>query len=241
MKKIKIQIVIILNLLSAYSYAQSFDDEKVAAVNFITRMYNSSPFEGTKQLESDDKQYSIVAVSLTKTNQDSEPANYSKALSKAQVAAEQGFAEPTIKFEMLFMDDGKENRKVTYLFLCETLSDFVVKTIKKKAFDGARIISAPTNKYLIAVVTLDNAKYASATMRDKAAHMKAKQMTNILLNGSVITSDVVIKTDENDKSVTVSSTEIVKENSMGSINGLELLKAQEINPNYTTYIYYSKI
>jgi hypothetical protein len=226
---------------SNFCFSQSFDDEKVAAVNFITRMYNASPFEGTKQLENDDKNYSIVAVSLTKTNQNSEPTYYSKALSKAQVAAEQGFAEPTIKFEMLFMQDSKENKKVTYVFLCETLSDFVVKTIKKKAFDGARIIAAPTNKYLITVVTLENAKYTSATMRDKAANMKAKQMTNILLNGSVISSDAVIKTEETDKAVNISNTEIVKENSMGFINGLELLKSLEINSNQTTYIYYSKI
>jgi hypothetical protein len=239
MKKIQIQIVIFLNLVAACSYAQSFDDEKVAAINFITRMYNASPIEGTKQLEADDKHYSIVAIALPKTNQDSEATCYSKALSKAQVAAEQGFAEPTIKFEMLFMQGGKENNNITYVFLCETLSDFVVKTIKKKAFDGARIISAPANKYLVAVVTLDNSKYTSATMRDKAASMKAKQMTNTLVNGSVITSDIVIKTEESEKAATVSSTEIVKENAMGTINGLELLKAQEINPNQTTYIYYS--
>ena len=241
MKKIKLHIIIVISFFGFYANAQSFDNEKVAAVNFITRMYNTSPFQGAKQLEADDKHYSIVAISLTKTNQDSEVSYYSKALSKAQAAAEQGFAEPTIKFEMLFMQDGKENNNITYVFLCETLSDFVIKTIKKKAFDGARIISAPANKYLVAVVTLDNAKYTSATMRDKAASMKAKQMTNTLVNGSVITSDIVIKTEENDKTATVSSTEIVKENAMGSINGLELLKAQEINPNYTTYIYYSKI
>lgn len=235
----KLFLITTLCFIATKTIAQSFDEEKVAAVNYITRMYNNSPFQGAKQLEADDKHYSIVAIVLAKTNQDSEATCYSKALSKAQVAAEQGFAEPTLKFEMLFMQGGKENNNITYVFLCETLSDFVVKTIKKKAFDGARIISAPANKYLVAVVTLDNSKYTSASMRDKAASMKAKQMTNTLVNGSVITSDIVIKTEESEKAATVSSTEIVKENAMGTINGLELLKAQEINPNQTTYIYYS--
>ena len=78
MKKIK--IVIFLNLVAACSYAQSFDEEKVAAVNYITRMYNTSPFQGAKQLEADDKHYSIVAIALPKTNQDSEATCYSKAL-----------------------------------------------------------------------------------------------------------------------------------------------------------------
>lgn len=226
-------------LFNYLGYAQSLNEEKVAAVNFIKRMYNASPFQGPKQFETEDKKYSIVAISVTKTNQDSETEYYVKALKDAHLAAEQGFAEPTIKFEMLFMQEASEYKKVTYLFLCETLSDFVVKTIKKKPFDGARIISAPANKYLVVVVTLDNTKYASSTMRDKAANMKAKQMMNTLVNGSVITSDIVIKTEENGKAATVLSTEVVEENAMGAINGLELLKTQEIIPNQTTYIYYS--
>ena len=78
-------------------------------------------------------------------------------------------------------------------------------------------------------------------MRDKAAFMKAKQLVNTLINGSTITSDQIIKTDENDIRSEITSTEIVKEHAMGFIQGLELLFAKEIAQNKTTYVFYSKI
>ena len=78
-------------------------------------------------------------------------------------------------------------------------------------------------------------------MRDKAAFMKSKQLVNTLVNGSNITSDQIIRTDENDKSTEVTNTEIIREHSMGFIQGLALLFAKEITQNKTTYVYYSKI
>ncbi len=126
------------------------------------------------------------------------------------------------------------------VFLCTTLEEFITEMSKKKSIDGARIISAPANKYVISTVTLENAKYTSPEMRDKAAFMKAKQLVNTLVNGSTITSEQIIRTDENDKINEITSTEVVKENAMGFIQGLELLFGKEITPNKTTYSYYSK-
>jgi hypothetical protein len=77
-------------------------------------------------------------------------------------------------------------------------------------------------------------------MRDKVAFMKAKQLVNTMVNGSTITSDQIIRTDESDKRTEITSTEIVKEHAMGFIQGLELLFGKEITQNKTTYIYYSK-
>jgi hypothetical protein len=162
----------------------------------------------------------------------------SKAQSKAQLIAEQGFAEPCVKFEMIErIEKGSQN---TYLFLCTTLEEFITDIIKKKSIDGARIISSPANKYIVSTITLENAKYTSPEMQDKAAFMKSKQLVNTLVNGSTITSDQIIRTDENDKSTEVDNTEIIREHSMGFIQGLELLFAKEISQNRTTYVYYSK-
>jgi hypothetical protein len=111
---------------------------------------------------------------------------------------------------------------------------------KKKSIDGARIISAPGNKYVVSTITLENAKYISSEMRDKAAFMKAKQLANTLVNGSNITSEQIIRTDETDKRTETTSTEVVKEHAMGFIQGLELLFVKEITQNKTTYSYYSK-
>lgn len=220
-------------------FAQSFNSDKTSAINFVKRVFASSPFEGVKKLEGDGENYYAVAVTWMNIPKDSVLSIVPKAQSKAQLSAEQGFAEPCVKFEMIDrIEKGNQN---TYLFLCSTLEEFITEIIKKKSIDGARIISAPANKYIVSTITLENAKYASPEMRDKAAFMKAKQLVNTLVNGSTITSDQIIRTDENDIRAEITSTEIVKEHAMGFIQGLELLFAKEITQNKTTYVYYSKI
>ncbi len=219
-------------------YAQSFNDEKTSAINFVKRVYNSAHFEGIKKLEGEERNYYAVAVVLMNIPKDSVLSAGSKAQLKAQLVAEQGFAEPCIKFEMIDrIEKGNQN---TYLFLCTTLEEFITEMIKKKSIDGARIISAPGNKYVVSTITLENAKYISSEMRDKAAFMKAKQLANTLVNGSNITSEQIIRTDETDKRTETTSTEVVKEHAMGFIQGLELLFVKEITQNKTTYSYYSK-
>jgi hypothetical protein len=62
-----------------------------------------------------------------------------------------------------------------------------------------------------------------------------------MVNGSTITSDQIIKTDENDTRTEITSTEVVREQAMGFIRGLELLFSKEITPNKTTYVYFAKM
>jgi hypothetical protein len=234
----KLLLLLSLTIVTS-AFAQSFNDEKTSAINFVKRVYASSPFEGVKKLEGEAGNYYAVSVTLMNIPKDSLLSVVPKAQSKAQISAEQGFAEPCVKFEMIDrIEQGNQN---TYLFFCTTLEEFITEIIKKKSIDGARIISAPANKYIVSTVTLENAKYTAPEMRDKVAFMKAKQLVNTLVNGSTITSDQIIRTDESDIRTEVTSTEIVKEHAMGFIQGLELLFAKEITQNKTTYVYYSKI
>ena len=231
-------LFIISFTLATSAFGQSFSDEKTSAINFIKRVYTSSPFEGVKKLEGEAGNYYTVAVTLMNISKDSVLSVVSKAQSKAQNIAEQGFAEPCIKFEMIDrIEKGNQN---TYLFLCTTLDEFITEIIKKKSIDGARIISAPSNKYIVSTITLENIKYTTTEMRDKVAFMKAKQLVNALVNGSTITSEQIIRTDESDKRTEITNTEVVKERAMGFIQGLELLFGKEITQNKTTYVYYSK-
>ena len=233
-----ILILLVFLFLSIKSHSQSFNDEKTSAINFVKRTYNSSPFEGVKKLEGETGNYYTVALTLMNISKDSVLSVVSKAQSKAQVIAEQGFAEPCVKFEMIDrIEKGNQN---TYLFLCTTLEEFITEIIKKKSIDGARIISAPSNKYIVSTITLENIKYTTTEMRDKVAFMKAKQLVNTLVNGSTITSEQIIRTDESDKRTEITNTEVVKEHAMGFIQGLELLFGKEITQNKTTYVYYSK-
>ncbi len=226
-------------MLNLQSKAQSFNVEKTYAINFIKRAYSSSPFEGVKKVEGDGINYYVVAITLLDFSKDSALSSMLKAQIKAQQYAEQGFAEPCVKFEMVERyEKGSQN---TYLFVCTTLDDFITDVLRKKNVDGAKIISAPNNKYTIASISLENIKYSTTEIRDKAAFMKAKQMINVMLNGSTITSDQIIRTDENDLKTEVTNTETIKEHAMGFIQGLELLFSKELTTGKTTYVYYSKI
>jgi len=239
MRSFNIFIILFISFFSInIIHAQSFSDEKISAINFVKRVYSSSPFEGVKKLEGEAGNYYAVAVTLMNVPKDSVLSVVPKAQTKAQIIAEQGFAEPCIKFEMI--DRIEKDNQNTYLFLCTTLEEFITEFIKKKSIDGARIISAPANKYIVSTITLENAKYTTPEMRDKAAFMKSKQLVNTLVNGSTITSDQIIRTDENDIRTEITSTEILKEHAMGFIQGLALLFAKEITQNKTTYVYYSK-
>lgn len=180
-----------------------------------------------------------MAVAYANIPKDSPLSWVSLAQIKAQNIAEQGFAAPCVKFKMI--DYIEKGQQLTYLFLCTTLEEFITGLMKKKLIDGAKIISAPGNKYIIASISLENSKYTSSEMRDKAAFMKTKQFVNTLINGSTITSDQIIRTDESDIRTVVSSTEIVREKAMGFIQGLELLFSKDIMPNKTTYVYFAKL
>jgi len=237
---LNIQILMLIGFFSTINVtAQSFSDEKKAALNFVKRVYSSSPFEGVKKIEGDEANYYVVSVSYVNIPSDSILTMVAKAQVKAQIIAEQGFAEPCVKFEMI--DRITSGNQLTYLFLCTTLDEFMTGILKKKLVDGAKFISAPGNKFVMASISLENSKYSSAEMRDKVAFMKAKQFTNTLINGSTITSDQVIRTDESDSSTEVTNIETVREYAMGFIQGLELLFSKELTPNKTTYVYFTKI
>jgi hypothetical protein len=228
-------LLITLNFLIFELSAQSFNQDKAILTNYLKRVYASAPFEGAKKVETSDQVFNTVAVTSLAT------VTLPELIKAAQQLAEVGFAEPCIKFEMLFSLKDSSAHKATSFFLCETLGDFMLNMLRNKPFDGARIVSAPLNKYIVSSITLDNSKYASPEMRDKAGHMKAKQFVNVLVNGSTITSESIIRTDETDKATEITNTEIVKEQAMGFINGLELLTTKEIIPNKTTYLYFSKL
>jgi hypothetical protein len=62
-----------------------------------------------------------------------------------------------------------------------------------------------------------------------------------MFNGSTLSAESILRTDETDKSTEVTLTEIIREQSMGFVNGIEFLTSFESLGNKTTYIYYKTI
>ena len=234
-------LFIIISFFCTSSYAQSFNDEKTSMINYVKRLYNASLFEGARIIEGDDANFYVVAINLSNDLPGSSEKNNKIALSKAQDAAQLTFAEPCVKFEMISFIKNSNTNKTTFLFLCETLSVFVLNAYKIKPFDGSKIVATPNDKYFITVITLDNSKYTDVRERDKVAQMKAKQQANTMFNGSTITSESIMRTEESDKTVEVTTTEIIREMSMGFINGIEFLNSFESLNNKSIYLYYKTL
>ncbi len=227
--------IILAVLFSIKCEAQSYNEEKTAAINFIKRVYSSSPFEGTKTIEGENKNFFIVALNISNSNKS---PDWDSIISKAESTAEIGFTEPCVQFELIQKIDNSSY--LTYLFTCETLSSYLSAHLKKTPGDGAKVIVSNQSKFIISTITLEDSKFSNPSLRDKVASMKAKQQVNLLLNGSTISSESIINLSTNDLRNNNSISETIKESSIGFINGLQLLKTIIIKPNNTTYLFYSK-
>jgi hypothetical protein len=63
----RLLLLFALLFLNFNAYSQSFNEDKTSMVNFLKRMYNSSPFEGVKIVDDYDHQYLVSVLSLDKT------------------------------------------------------------------------------------------------------------------------------------------------------------------------------
>ena len=224
-------IFFILIFTQVSTFAQSYNADNATFVNFVKRMYTTSPFTGAKLVSGEEGSFYIAAINLPNNSNE-------QASKKAHDAAKITFAEPCVKMEMLSTLPNEFNKSTTYLFSFQPLSTFIKDAYNKQAFTGAKIISAPLVNYFVSVISLDSQKYTSVSMMDRVALIKAKQQANTLFNGSTISSDMIIKTDEHAN--IVSSTEIIREQSMGFVEGLELLSKFSDNQN-KVYIFYREL
>ena len=108
-----------------------------------------------------------------------------------------------------------------------SMTNFIKRMYKATPFEGVKIIDDYDHQYLVSVLSLDKAKYTSPSLMNRVAQVKAQSQANTYLNGSSISTDIVIKTTEQkagDKTNTVvESIESIKENAAGFSQGLELL------------------
>ena len=93
------------------SFAQGFNGDKVAFVNFVSRMYENNPFEGVKIVEDYDDAYIISVVSLSSSNYPSESTmtRVAEVKSRAQASRYINGAGVTLDMIVTTKEDGKGN------------------------------------------------------------------------------------------------------------------------------------
>lgn len=109
-----------------------------------------------------------------------------------------------------------------------TFANFIKRMYTTAPFEGVKVVDDYDHQYLISVLSLEKAKYASnPSAMDRVAQVKAQSQANTFINGATISSDLIIKTSEKKNNNTVESTvetiELIKQNAMGFTLGLEVL------------------
>ena len=127
-----------------------------------------------------------------------------------------------------------------------SMVNFIKRMYNSSPFEGVKIVDDYDHQYLVSVLSLDKTKYTSPSIMNRVAQVKAQSQANNYLNGSTISSDLVIKTTEQkngDKSSTVVETiESIKENAVGFSQGLELLNNfEDEKTKRMVFIYYREI
>ncbi|MBP6000030.1 MAG: hypothetical protein KA534_06190 [Sediminibacterium sp.] len=124
---------------------------------------------------------------------------------------------------------------------------FIKRMVTKNPFEGVKVlIDDNGNEYLISVVYLKIDSNRSNIIENRLANIKAKSQASQFINGSNMSSNILIINKEivsNQASVNTSEIiETLKEISSGFINGLELLDSFVNYENKAViYIYYKSL
>ena len=126
-------------------------------------------------------------------------------------------------------------------------SNFLKRMYTATPFEGVKIVDDYDHQYLISVISLEKAKYASESTMNRVAQVKAQSQASTFLNGATISMDMVITTKEtkdstNNVKTIVETVEQIKQNSVGFSQGLELLtNFDNADSKRMVFIYFREI
>ena len=126
-------------------------------------------------------------------------------------------------------------------------SNFIKRMYTATPFEGVKIVDDYDHQYLISVISLEKAKYASESTMNRVAQVKAQSQASTFLNGATISMDMVITTKEtkdstNNVKTIVETVEQIKQNSVGFSQGLELLtNFDNADSKRMVFIYFREI
>ena len=124
--------------------------------------------------------------------------------------------------------------------------NFLKRMFTSMPFEGIKIVDDYTQNYLVSVITLDKSKYTSMSVMNRVAQVKAQSQANTFINGSNISSELIIKTSEKKSKYStetiIETIESIKEDSYGFTKGLELLiNFDSESGKHMVFIYYNTL
>ena len=124
------------------------------------------------------------------------------------------------------------------------LANFIERLYKNAPFEGCRIVDDYDNSYLLSVVELDKSNYQSASAMNRVAQVKSQRNAGEFFNGTQSYSEITIRTPKSEKKGEVNMAEtyeIIKTNSTGYVQRMELLTTFVSSENKAVFIFYKKI
>ena len=126
-------------------------------------------------------------------------------------------------------------------------SNFIERMYRYKPFEGVKIVEDYSQAYLVSALSLPANKYPNESMMMRVASVKAQSQASTFLNGSEITMDMILTTEEKTnadgvKESTTAMIESIKENSVGFVRAMELLTSFEIaNGDRVLFVFIKEI
>lgn len=121
------------------------------------------------------------------------------------------------------------------------MTNFIIRMYKTAPFEGVKVFTDYEHSYLLSVLSLDPAKYPNTSALNRVAGVKAMSQASRYLNGSDISSDLIVRSVEHaDGTADSEIIENIREKSSGYIKSLEFLTSID-EENQKVFIYYKEL
>lgn len=101
--------------------------------------------------------------------------------------------------------------------------NFLKRQYEQEKYEGVKLIENYDKTYIICILSLSSKMYPSSNTMFRVAKVKATQQIGAYVDGTKISSDLLIRSTESDDSVKVETLEIIREHSNSFTQNVELL------------------
>jgi hypothetical protein len=124
------------------------------------------------------------------------------------------------------------------------LAKFIERMYNNSPFEGCRIVDDYDNSYLLSVVELDKSKYKTSSVMNRIAQVKSQRNAGEFFNGTQSYSEITIRTPKSEEkggAQMAEAYEIIRTNSTGFVQQMELLTNFESSEGMSVFIFYKKV
>lgn len=128
-------------------------------------------------------------------------------------------------------------------------SHFIERMYNNAPFEGCRLVDDYDNCYFLSVVILDKNKYSNTSAMNRLSQVKSQRNAGEFFNGTQTYSEFIIKTpscknlekESGKESEQAKTFEVIKTNSTGFVQQLQLLTTFFDENKNKVYIYYKEL